>query len=920
MSMTTRSDVELALGKPMGLPNHPVDSFILKITNRCNFDCDHCYFRHKADRSFRTRPPDMSLETVRAFAKGMREYALATGLTNVHVLFHGGEPLLRGPRYLSKAIRLIREEMPDGCLPHFSLQTNGSLLNQRFKEILIQAKASLSISLDGDRSAQDRHRIYSNGKSSFDSVSENVRRYLLDRDGERIFDGILAVVDLRNDPSKTFEYLSALCPNGIDFLLPDGTHAVPPPRITPRDFRLNNDYANWLIPVFDEWFKRGKRKPAIRFFENIMTLLLGGKSDVEGLGSQSLSILTIETDGEIRDSDVLCVAYEHASRFGSGHYIGEGCFEHLLESQEFQRQSALYSAEALSKECKACAWGYICGGGLLPHRYSTERGFNNPSVYCGNLKALVEHIASTLTFYFGSLGMLAEDVHPSGTEVNDMASIPDFLKVWDFPSSTIHYEVHLVSGPEGNISEGGDLENPSATILSSGHPQFNEAVEIGVRDLVSTLVERFNCITYSSCQGHRLPGVHCLRPRNVGILCRDQFEQQLIHNFLRDSSGKSQNGQPRIIKSWLRSGTDSFRTVEITFEENANDSRPYVCQIEGPYNVFVNELQQAWNFPSSWELSIDEDGSVSEQEILELKKLFADQKYSEMRVEKTKVLVENCEPYYRNEALSVEYQARHRKIGLINNHAWALLFWLASLGGRLQTDPEIGIHLIHVDYHSDLMSPRLFFDHSQNSWVDFFTRETVDLWQSNSVARAIHSSAVGPGSFILPFLHMVRARECHVDLIVPTIPSYDSDHFNGRRWIVRDTGPTMPGAEGSTMQIYSSESKSERVANINVSLPAGANLNVAQEQAIVILDIDLDFFSNKLNGTSNWAEGPGWDPDSETRKTLIEAVEGFLERMFEQRVPDIVTIAASQDFCPQPVAYEAFTRIEKSLARAGFNL
>ena len=37
-----------------------------------------------------------------------------------------------------------------------------------------------------------------------------------------------------------------------------------------------------------------------------------------------------------------------------------------------------------------------CGGGYLPHRFSKENGYNNPSVYCDDLYATYEHIASAL--------------------------------------------------------------------------------------------------------------------------------------------------------------------------------------------------------------------------------------------------------------------------------------------------------------------------------------------------------------------------------------------------------------------------------------------------------------------------------------------------------------------------------------------
>jgi uncharacterized protein len=38
----------------------------------------------------------------------------------------------------------------------------------------------------------------------------------------------------------------------------------------------------------------------------------------------------------------------------------------------------------------------ICGGGSLPHRYSYENGFYNPTIYCQEMKDLILHAQDRL--------------------------------------------------------------------------------------------------------------------------------------------------------------------------------------------------------------------------------------------------------------------------------------------------------------------------------------------------------------------------------------------------------------------------------------------------------------------------------------------------------------------------------------------
>jgi uncharacterized protein len=37
-----------------------------------------------------------------------------------------------------------------------------------------------------------------------------------------------------------------------------------------------------------------------------------------------------------------------------------------------------------------------CGGGYLPHRFSSKNGYDNPSVYCDDLYAMFEHVQSVV--------------------------------------------------------------------------------------------------------------------------------------------------------------------------------------------------------------------------------------------------------------------------------------------------------------------------------------------------------------------------------------------------------------------------------------------------------------------------------------------------------------------------------------------
>jgi uncharacterized protein len=65
--------------------------------------------------------------------------------------------------------------------------------------------------------------------------------------------------------------------------------------------------------------------------------------------------------------------------------IRDACSVNLV--QLYQKGAA-----GLCGTCQACPVVSVCGGGYLPHRYSSLNGFANPSVYCRDLMKLIIHV------------------------------------------------------------------------------------------------------------------------------------------------------------------------------------------------------------------------------------------------------------------------------------------------------------------------------------------------------------------------------------------------------------------------------------------------------------------------------------------------------------------------------------------------
>ncbi|MCX4550389.1 FxsB family cyclophane-forming radical SAM/SPASM peptide maturase [Streptomyces sp. NBC_01500] len=363
----------------------PFRTFILKVANRCNIDCDYCYVFNSTDQAWRHLPARMSVGVARAAGQRIGQHASAHDLRGVHVVLHGGEPLLAGPRHMADLLGSLRQGVPAGTEIRFELQTNGTLLTEPWLDLFERYKVAVGVSLDGPPAANDRHRLTHASRSSAASA---VRGIELLRSRPRLFAGLLAVVDLASDPVEVHDYLASFEPPVIDFNLPHGTHDEPPAREDPG----LPEYGLWMSRVYDAWLARPEHRHSVRMLEDIVALSSGVRGSVETLGLAPPTSIVIESDGSIEGVDTLRSVEEGASWLGLD-VIKDSFDEALHHPKLLHRQ---YGKAALAEQCQSCPLVEVCGGGYLPHRFSTARGYRNPSVYCADLEYLIRHVQGSL--------------------------------------------------------------------------------------------------------------------------------------------------------------------------------------------------------------------------------------------------------------------------------------------------------------------------------------------------------------------------------------------------------------------------------------------------------------------------------------------------------------------------------------------
>jgi len=374
-----------------------MSQFVLKLRQDCNLACDYCYVYEMADQSWRDRAREMSRDTLRHTAQRVGKHISVHEALDVQFIFHGGEPLLVSPDYLDEACTTLKEALPYWCKPSFLVQTNAiRLQNDKLLDVLNKHNVGVGVSIDGNQSANDRHRKYRTGRGSFADVRKGIEH--MQARYPRLFRGILCTVTLDKEPLATYQALRELGAPAIDFLLPHGNWEQPPPERGPGS--TGTPYADWLLTIYrhqeQERHARVGRAaehiPAIRFLESMRR---PGASQVETLGLDKSALVVIDTDGSYRQVDTLSSTYEGADE--TGYNVRDHTLEEIMRHPGIQARRI--GLQALSTTCQECPLVATCGGGYYPHRYSkgnspgTAEGFKNTSVYCPDLQVLIGEIS-----------------------------------------------------------------------------------------------------------------------------------------------------------------------------------------------------------------------------------------------------------------------------------------------------------------------------------------------------------------------------------------------------------------------------------------------------------------------------------------------------------------------------------------------
>lgn len=327
--------------------------------------CQYCFYNDESrNRSIKSYGM-MSEET----AHTLIDKALGNPYDTASFGFQGGEPTLSGLDFYNSFI----DHAEKYCgRADYTLQTNGLILNKEWALWLKEHDFLVGISLDGSKQFHDHYRKDKNGRGTHNKVFNNAK--LLLSTGVKI--NILVTVT-KEIAENAKEVYSLLKRNGFGYLqfipLLDSIND----ERGSREYSLTPEsYADFLIALFREYHKDliSGNYVSIRYFDNLIFMLLHGYAEDCTMNGRCGSYYTIEADGSVFPCDF----------YARDEYLLGNINRDDFDKLDMRRKEIgfIEKSEELDEECRTCHYYPLCRGGCKREREDFMTGKMQRAYQC----------------------------------------------------------------------------------------------------------------------------------------------------------------------------------------------------------------------------------------------------------------------------------------------------------------------------------------------------------------------------------------------------------------------------------------------------------------------------------------------------------------------------------------------------------
>ncbi|USD62818.1 anaerobic sulfatase maturase [Vibrio sp. SCSIO 43140] len=351
----------------------PFSLFIKPVGSRCNLDCSYCYYLNQ------DKPNKMDVEAMRTMVSEHIS-AQPSHTPVVDFIWHGGEPMMRGLSFYETVVA-EQSRYPTSKRIVNTLQTNGTLITEKWARFFAKHNFMLGVSIDGPELLHNIGRIDKRGGSSFEQTLQGMA---LLRQHKVEFNTLTVISNRTFHRGK--EIYQFLTKNGSDYLQfqPCFDHDLD--RRSDYDWSLSGEqWGRFLCDVFDEWCDGDIGQVNVQFFENCLAILMDYPSQMCHHAPTCGQQLMAEADGEVFSCDHY--GYEQYS-LGQCKDAAQNDYRPLREmvNSTEQRHFGESKWESLCRQCHECDFLPLCHGGCPKNRTLLNQDSEPMNLLCSGYK------------------------------------------------------------------------------------------------------------------------------------------------------------------------------------------------------------------------------------------------------------------------------------------------------------------------------------------------------------------------------------------------------------------------------------------------------------------------------------------------------------------------------------------------------
>ena len=323
-------------------------SFLIKpASSSCNLACSYCFYRDVSKRRTTGSYGIMTEDVM----KSLIDQAF-TAIDHDGFLtfaFQGGEPTLAGLEYFRSFIKYVNSKKT-GQSVYYSIQTNGTTMNEDWALFFKENHFLVGVSLDGYKSNHDHFRQDGTKSGTFDKIMMNIdllKKFKVDFNILTVLTNRLAGhADAFYEFLKSEEFSYVQCIPCLGELTGEGGYQL-----------TAENYFKFYSRLYYLWYNDyvNGQYTSVTLFDNLLLMLTDRPPQQCGMMGLCTAQLVVEANGNVYPCDFYVL-----DQYYCGNLVTDS-LDQIIYSEPMQ--NFLREKRILPPVCDTCPFFKICRGG-----------------------------------------------------------------------------------------------------------------------------------------------------------------------------------------------------------------------------------------------------------------------------------------------------------------------------------------------------------------------------------------------------------------------------------------------------------------------------------------------------------------------------------------------------------------------------